>query len=148
MKISLIAPGAWASSGPEASLFAEYEKRLRRFHWTLDLIQSPRKSTNEAAWLMEKVKGAHPLWILDESGANWSSPAWAERLRELANQGKSSLTLVLGPVNGLRPELRMLADQSIAFGRVTWPHLLMRVLVAEQVYRACTIQQGHPYHRE
>lgn len=82
----------------------------------------------------------------DESGENLTSAAFAQkldRLREAANH----LALILGGPDGLDPELRAEAKLRVAFGAMTWPHQLARIMAAEQIYRALTLIAGHPYHR-
>jgi 23S rRNA (pseudouridine1915-N3)-methyltransferase len=90
--------------------------------------------------------GAHII-TCDESGKNLSSAEFAADLGRRRDQGEAVVALVLGGPDGFDAEFRASADLVIAFGAMTWPHQLARILAAEQIYRALTILAGHPYHR-
>lgn len=83
----------------------------------------------------------------DESGENLTSAGFAQKLDRLREAGTSHLALILGGPDGFDPELRAEAKLVAAFGAMTWPHQLARVMAAEQIYRALTLIAGHPYHR-
>jgi 23S rRNA (pseudouridine1915-N3)-methyltransferase len=102
----------------------------------------PDKRPREAELLLAVVPAGIPLVALDERGKALSSPAFAERL---AAWGAASF--VVGGADGLDESLRRRADLLLAFGLLTWPHMLARVMLLEQLYRAQTILSGHPYHR-
>jgi 23S rRNA (pseudouridine1915-N3)-methyltransferase len=91
----------------------------------------------------------HPAYgiVLDEAGRSLSSEAFANHLRELRDRIGRDLIFVIGGPDGLARNLRDAADERLAFGPQTWPHLLVRVMLSEQIYRAFTILAGHPYHR-
>jgi 23S rRNA (pseudouridine1915-N3)-methyltransferase len=84
---------------------------------------------------------------LDSSGEDLSSEAFAEKLSSLAARGKSAAVFVIGGSLGLSDEVRRAADFTLSFGRKTWPHRLARVMLAEQIYRACKISAGETYHK-
>ena len=84
---------------------------------------------------------------LDERGKTLDSAAFARRLGAWCEEGRPALGFWIGGAEGLHPELRAEADLVLSFGAMTWPHLLVRALLAEQLYRAETILTGHPYHR-
>ena len=84
---------------------------------------------------------------LDEHGRQLDSLAFARRLGEWQDQGRSEIAFLIGGPDGLAPSLLEQADAVIALGSMTWPHRLVRVLLAEQLYRASAILAGHPYHR-
>src|SRR5690606_37983838 len=100
----------------------------------------------------ERLKAALPrdavLVALDESGRSLTSRAFAARIAAWQRQGRSELVFLIGGPEGLDPALLDRADLVLALGRMTWPHRFVRVLLAEQLYRAATIQAGHPYHRD
>jgi 23S rRNA (pseudouridine1915-N3)-methyltransferase len=102
----------------------------------------PDKRPREAELLLAALPSGVPLVALDERGKAFSSPAFAERL---AAWGAASF--VVGGADGLDESLRRRADLLLAFGTMTWPHMLARVMLLEQLYRAQTILSGHPYHR-
>jgi 23S rRNA (pseudouridine1915-N3)-methyltransferase len=83
----------------------------------------------------------------DESGENLTSAAFAQKLDRLREAGSGHLGLILGGPDGLDSHLRDEAKLCVAFGTMTWPHQLARIMAVEQVYRALTLIAGHPYHR-
>jgi 23S rRNA (pseudouridine1915-N3)-methyltransferase len=91
-------------------------------------------------------EGVRPI-CLDAAGELLDSAEFAERLRSVLVSGRPGVTFAIGGPDGLAGSLLELSDGRIAFGRVTWPHQLARILLAEQLYRAMTILSGHPYHR-
>ena len=98
--------------------------------------------------LLEKaVEGARPLIVLDERGKVLSSPEFAEKLAHWRDDGAQMATFIIGGADGIDPALRAKADFSLSFGRMVWPHMLVRVMLAEQLYRATSILTGSPYHR-
>jgi 23S rRNA (pseudouridine1915-N3)-methyltransferase len=88
------------------------------------------------------------LILLDERGRDMPSRRFAERLGALRDSGTRELVIAIGGPDGHDPALRQKAAETIAFGAQTWPHQLVRVMLAEQLYRAASILAGHPYHRE
>jgi len=91
--------------------------------------------------------GAH-LVALDERGASWSSRELAERLAAWRDQGVTNLSFAIGGADGLGAAVLDRADTTLSFGSMTWPHLLVRGMLLEQLYRAQQILAGHPYHRD
>jgi 23S rRNA (pseudouridine1915-N3)-methyltransferase len=87
------------------------------------------------------------LVALDERGQMLSSPELAQRIADWRDAGRQDLAFVIGGADGLAPALRDRADLALSFGRLVWPHMLVRVMLAEQIYRAATILSGSPYHR-
>lgn len=92
------------------------------------------------------AKGA-AIILLDERGKNISSQDFAKRIGDLRDGGRRAAAFVIGGPDGLDPSLRDAAELVLSFGALTWPHQLVRVMLAEQLYRAATILAGHPYHR-
>jgi 23S rRNA (pseudouridine1915-N3)-methyltransferase len=88
-----------------------------------------------------------PFLLFDETGDTISSADFARWLGEMRGRGAAGFGFVIGGPDGLDPGLRAAADRSCAFGRMTWPHQLVRIMAAEQIYRALTILARHPYHR-
>ena len=87
------------------------------------------------------------ICVLDERGKTHSSPQFADRLATWRDQGRQDVAFVIGGADGLAPELRDRADEALSFGAMVWPHMLVRVMLAEQLYRAASILAGSPYHR-
>jgi 23S rRNA (pseudouridine1915-N3)-methyltransferase len=100
----------------------------------------------------ELILGALPAGIpfvaLDERGTQWSSRALAKRIAAWRNQGGSELVFAIGGADGLHRAVLDRADVILALGSMTWPHLLVRGMLLEQLYRAQQILAGHPYHRQ
>jgi len=152
MDICIIAIGK-ARNGPERELFEQYRARIRgRFDLhELELRKKiePMEQRREAE--AELIRAALPagatLICLDEHGEQIASEALAATFTKLQDQGERCLAFVIGGADGLAPSLKQQARQLIAFGKATWPHMLVRAMLAEQIYRAQSINDGHPYHR-
>jgi 23S rRNA (pseudouridine1915-N3)-methyltransferase len=156
MIIRLIAVGhkmpAWVETG-----YHEYARRMPR-ECRLGLIEiaaAKRGKQADIARIMAKEAEAVKAAIqpgdyvvaLDVLGKAWSTPELAEQLSRWQDQGRNVSLLVGGP-EGLTPELRSMADQKWSLSALTLPHPLVRVVVAEALYRAWTVTVNHPYHRE
>lgn len=102
----------------------------------------------EGEALLAALPSGMPLIALDQRGESLDSLAFASRLGRRRDAGTPELAFVIGGAEGLSDAVRERADWLLAFGPMTWPHLLVRVMLAEQLYRARTILEGHPYHRE
>jgi 23S rRNA (pseudouridine1915-N3)-methyltransferase len=102
----------------------------------------------EAALILEALPARARLIALDERGAMWSSRGLADRLAAWRDQGMAELAFAIGGADGLGPEVLDRADAILSLGPMTWPHLLVRSLLLEQLYRAQQILAGHPYHRK
>ena len=155
MKARLVAVGehapAWVADG-----FAEYRKRLS--HWLpLDLVEiapglrgkgrdTVRATADEGARVLAALPKAAHVVTLDGRGRAWSSEALAERLQHWRNGGHDLAFLVGGP-EGHAPDVLAAASESWSLGPLTLPHMLVRLLVAEQLYRAAALLANHPYHR-
>jgi 23S rRNA (pseudouridine1915-N3)-methyltransferase len=88
-----------------------------------------------------------PFVALDERGVQWSSRALAERIAAWRDRGSPELAFAVGGADGLHATVLDRADVTVSFGSMTWPHLLVRGMLLEQLYRAQQILAGHPYHR-
>lgn len=149
MKITIVAVGR-ARQGPERATYEHYVKRIR---WPLTLREIPEdrgftpasKRKNDA--LKRAVPSGAIVIALDERGESLTSAQFAKCLRRWRDNGADELAFLIGGADGLDAAVRDSAQLVLSFGRVTWPHLLMRALLAEQIYRAQQILDGHPYHR-
>jgi len=101
----------------------------------------------EAEAILARAEGAH-LIACDERGEAMASRAFAARLAALRDNGVRHLAFAIGGADGLDPAVRRAARRTLAFGPQTWPHALVRAMLAEQVYRAVSILAGAPYHRD
>jgi 23S rRNA (pseudouridine1915-N3)-methyltransferase len=138
MLLHVIARGKIART-PEAELIARYEKRLT---WPIRFTELP-----EAGGRIPEPQSPHRTVLLDERGKDLSSEEFAANLGRWRDDGVRECRFVLGAADGHSQEERDAADLLVAFGKATWPHLLARAMLAEQLYRATTILAGHPYHR-
>ena len=154
MKITLLAVGR-LGRGVEAALARDYAERATAAGRSLGLgpveiieveAKKPGKAA-EAEALIPQLTASHII-ACDEHAAAPTSRAFAQRIAGLRDQGARRLTLVIGGADGLAPALLDAAHERLAFGPQTWPHALVRVMLAEQVYRAVTILAGSPYHRD
>lgn len=153
MHITIAAIGKAKANSLYSRLFDEYAKRLP---WTVQLRELEEKKPlpveqrkeREAELLLDACAGAHRLIALDERGKDMTSPEFARRIGEWQQGGDSRLAFVIGGQDGLHPSIRHKADLVLGLGKLTWPHMLVRPLLAEQLYRAFTILTNHPYHRE
>jgi 23S rRNA (pseudouridine1915-N3)-methyltransferase len=134
---------------------AEYQQRLPR-EWGFAVVEvkpeartsgvtSPRVQAAEAERLRKALGAARPI-ALDERGQPWSTAQWAERLGRWLQEGRD-VGIVVGGADGLDQEFARAAEQRVSLSPLTLPHGLVRVVVVEQLYRAATLLQGHPYHR-
>ena len=143
MRIKIIAVGH--KQGFELALYEEYTKRLSYPIKLIEIAVTKNPKTLAQAYLKAIAKEDLVI-LLDETGENLSSPEFAKKLDQLHQTGKR-LCFIIGEADGIPLEVKNLKHSSIAFGKATWPHLLVRALLAEQLYRAQQIGLNHPYHR-
>lgn len=155
MKLHLCAVGR-LRAGPERALVDDYLQRLERTGRPLGLgpvteheVEDRRGGgmAAEALLLGRTVPEGAALCVLDERGKTLSSPEFAQALCGWRDGGWQEAAFVIGGADGVAPDLRARADLVLSFGRMVWPHMLVRVMLAEQLYRAATILAGSPYHR-
>ncbi|MDZ4088693.1 MAG: 23S rRNA (pseudouridine(1915)-N(3))-methyltransferase RlmH, partial [Tabrizicola sp.] len=101
----------------------------------------------ERLLLARAIPDGAALCVLDERGKTLSSPEFAQALAGWRDAGRQDAAFVIGGADGVDPALRTRADLTLSVGRMVWPHMLVRVMLAEQLYRAATILAGSPYHR-
>lgn len=136
VKLSIVARGRIGAS-PEAELVDRYTKRLRG-------EMSVTEIGDTAPW--PRFEGGRTV-VLDELGRDLGSEALAEQLRRWRDDGAREVRFLIGAADGHDAATRAAADLLLGFGRATWPHMMVRAMLAEQLYRATTILAGHPYHR-
>lgn len=155
MRLHLCAVGR-LRAGPERDLVDDYRQRLDRTGRPLGIGPltehevEDRKNAGmaaEAELLRRAVPQGAVLVTLDERGRQLTSPEFAAQLARWRDGGRQDVALVIGGADGIDPALRAAAEFSISFGQMVWPHMLVRVMLAEQLYRAATILGGGPYHR-
>lgn len=147
MRLTLVAVGR--IRGPLQDLFDDYAGRLP---WRLTAheidIRAPaaEMTRREGAAMAKHVKADAIVVALDRRGSSWSSEDFAKRLSAWQGQGRD-VAFLIGGADGLAPDLIARADAKLSLGPMVWPHLLARVMLAEQLYRASAILARHPYHR-
>lgn len=154
MKVRIAAVGR-LRAGPEADLIADYRTRFDRTGRSLGLgpldireVEAKKGGMTAEAELLEKASaGASPLIALDERGRTLTSPDFADTLARWRDAGRAEACFIIGGADGLDPTLREQADLAVSFGAMVWPHMLVRVMLAEQLYRAASILAGAPYHK-
>jgi 23S rRNA (pseudouridine1915-N3)-methyltransferase len=143
-------------AGPEADLVCDYLDRAGRAGRALGLgrcrlheVEARRGegAAEEGALLLRAVPEGAAVCVLDERGQMLDSPAFAARLAAWRDAGRGEAAFLIGGADGHSPAVRERADLLLSFGPMVWPHALVRVMLAEQIYRAVTILAGQPYHR-
>ncbi len=143
-------------AGPERALIDDYATRFDRAGrgqglgpLTLHEVEDRKGGgmAGEATLLDRALPRGALLCALDERGKQMSSPDFAALLAKWRDAGRGDAAFVIGGADGLDPALRGRADACLSFGRMVWPHMLARVMLAEQLYRAASILAGSPYHR-
>lgn len=146
MKITIIAIGKLKNKSPESEIIKEYAKRLS---WNIDFKEMDNATQEkEAIFLQNGIPANSKVIVLDERGENLSSLDFAKKIEKWQVSGTSEICFLIGGADGHLSETRQKADLIMSFGKQTLPHMLMRAVLIEQIYRAETIIKGHPYHRE
>lgn len=135
------------------ALYEDYAQLLRE---PLDLIEvdvrkqlpMQKRRAAEAERLLDKVPPGAIIVALDETGKTLSSRDLANRIGGWRDDGEACIAFLIGGADGLDETVRARAHLTLSFGRMTWPHLLVRGMLAEQLYRVQQILAGHPYHRD
>lgn len=155
MKIKIIALGR-LRKGPELDLITDYLTRFNRTGRALSLgpvevVELEDKKGGgkaaEAALLRKAIPPGATIYALDERGSLQSSPDFAKGIANVRDGGASDLVFLIGGADGLDPPLVRECHKVLSFGQMVWPHMLVRVMIAEQLYRAASILSGGPYHR-
>lgn len=152
MRITIVAVGR-IKSGPERSLAEHFQARIT---WPVEIREVEEKKklppaalqTREGELLLAACPPGATIIALDEHGKSLTSRAFARRLGTWRDDGLADLAFVIGGADGLAKAVLDRAVQTLSLGSMTWPHMLVRGLVFEQIYRAQQILAGHPYHRD
>lgn len=159
MRVIVIAVGRM-KSGPERELVARYLDRATATGKPLGLSDfsvieqtesrassASARKTEEAKAISAALPDRSVVIALDERGKAMASEPFARKIGDWRDAGRSALVLLIGGADGLDAGLREKADLVLSFSPMTWPHQMVRMMAAEQLYRATTILSGHPYHR-
>lgn len=151
MRITIAAVGKMKDS-PERNIMQRYFKQTP---WQIALkevdvkktLESTARKKAEATLLFDACTGCHALIALDERGKALGSEQLASAFSAFQNNGQSHIGILIGGQDGLDESVREKASLVLSFGALTWPHMLVRSMLAEQLYRVHTLLTGHPYHR-
>jgi len=152
MKIHLFAIGKM-KSGPAMTLCQDYLKRMktpviiREFEVKKNLSGDELKRA-ESKLFLDEMPTDRTVIALDERGKNLSSHEIVNKIESFQMVGTKNLVFLIGGANGHDESIRAQANLLLSFGKATWPHMMVRTMVLEQIYRAYSILDGHPYHRE
>lgn len=145
MKATIIAIGKCKKGSPEAEIIAEY---IKRSGWEMAVKEKDNSTQeDEAKFLQSAIPHGAKVVVLDERGVNISSLDLAAKVEGWLNAGCSEICFLIGGADGHLQSTRDKADLILSFGKLTLPHMLMRAVLAEQIYRLQTIINHHPYHR-
>jgi 23S rRNA (pseudouridine1915-N3)-methyltransferase len=152
MNITIIAVGRMKKS-PENDLISTY---IKRCPWNIKITEVEEKRPLKGLERMDRegdlLLGAIPdgstVIALDERGKEMRSTAFAKKIENWQDQGASNLVFLIGGADGFADKVKQHANGLISLGEMTWPHMMVRAMLSEQLYRASTILQGHPYHKD
>lgn len=146
MRATIIAIGKCKKNSPESAIIAEY---IKRSGWTVTVKEMDNATqTAEAEFLQHSIPDGAKVIVLDERGVNLKSLELAAKIENWMLAGCSEICFLIGGADGHLQSTRDKADLLLSFGKLTLPHMLMRAVLSEQIYRIQTIINHHPYHRE
>ena len=152
MNIIIIAIGK-IRSGPEKTLIEDYSRRIK---WPIEFREVEEKKKlkglelkkRQGNLLLKQCPPGSKILVLDQCGKNFPSTELANIFRNWQSNRVKQVCILIGGADGVDQEVKKQADLLLSFGELTWPHLLARVMLTEQIYRSRQIINGHPYHRE
>ena len=154
MKLSLIGVGK-IKRGPERTLVDDYMGRASKLGPSLGVrqvteieVDAGHSQEQECDRLVSKIPDGSQVYLFDESGRDWTSIAFSKELENRKDQGCPHAVFLIGGADGYTDAMKQVYPDKIRLGSLTWPHKLVRVLAAEQIYRALSLMAGTPYHRE
>lgn len=146
MKATILAIGKCKKNSPEALIIEEY---IKRSGWQMTVKEMDNTTQEEEAkFLQSNIANGAKVVVLDERGQNIKSLDFAAKIENWMLNGCSEVCFLIGGADGHLQSTRDKADLLLSFGKLTLPHMLMRAVLSEQIYRAQKILEGHPYHRE
>lgn len=153
MKVSILAVGP-SKSGPEHDLVSDYAKRFSAMAGPLGLsgleimtVKSGGGIAKEGERLLAKLPENARILRLDEHGSAWGSVKLSQNIARWRDDGERALVFLIGGAEGYSDAVKSAAPQTLALGPQTWPHMMVRAMITEQVYRAASILAGTPYHK-
>jgi 23S rRNA (pseudouridine1915-N3)-methyltransferase len=152
MDITILSMGRFGKHAPERELFEHYTKRLP---WNVVLREHEIKGSypeatlkeKEGEWILNAIPSSAYVYALDERGKSFDSVGFSKHIQRVREEEGKQIVFVIGGAFGLARSVKERANCTFCLGAMTWPHLLVRSMLAEQLYRAYTIIQNHPYHK-
>ncbi|MDB2414987.1 23S rRNA (pseudouridine(1915)-N(3))-methyltransferase RlmH [Rickettsiales bacterium] len=152
LKIKIVAIGKMRKNDPLGDVYCDYIKRLP---WDISLVELEEKRSlpeeklkeKESQLLCSAISADSKLILLDEHGKDCNSKNFAKILKNWSDDGCNNISIAIGGAYGLGEEIKNRADIRLSFGKMTWPHMMVRAMLSEQLYRAHTIITNHPYHK-
>lgn len=152
MNLQIIAVGRMKKCS-EHNLMQTY---LKRCPWNIKIVEveerrplkGSERMAREGELLLKAIPDGSTVIALDERGSELRSTAFAKKIRNWQDQGAQTVVFLIGGADGHDDKVKKRANGLISFGAMTWPHMMVRAMLAEQLYRASTILQGHPYHKD
>ena len=142
----IISVGKLKNSSPFSAAYDEYQKRLQG---RVSIIKLEGKyQGDEHTKVLRKINPDANIIALDEKGKTLTSIEFANKIEQFQTSKNGKTQIIIGGADGLSHEIRQKADLVLSFGKQTWPHMMVRIMLLEQLYRAEKIIAGHPYHRE
>ena len=147
MRIKIIAAGRLKSGAPLADLIHEYAKQVK---WMVSIVEYPVHTSEKdiAKLLRTHAPKGSTLIALDEKGKTLTSQQFSQLLDRIRTDQSMDICFLIGGADGIPQPIKKQAHHLLSFGACTWPHMMVRLLLTEQLYRAQQILAGHPYHRE
>jgi len=153
MKLQILAIGP-LKSGPEHDIITDYAKRFSGMAGALGLsgldivaVKSGGGLVREGERILAKLPEKARILRLDEHGPAWSSVKLSQKIAHWRDDGERALVFLIGGAEGYSDAVKAAAPHTLALGPQTWPHMLVRVMITEQIYRAASILAGSPYHK-
>lgn len=152
MRLAVLAVGLIRGTH-EAPLYENYARRIaqsgRQIGFDgLHLTEIKEHATASAKLLAALESHNGLIVLLDESGESWSSRQFADKLAAWRDDGPGDILFVIGPADGFDNAIKARGHMRLCLGKMTWPHMLTRIMLAEQLWRAISILSRHPYHRD
>lgn len=144
MKIHIVS-GGYFKNAPEKLIFENYAKRMKRPVVLHEL--NDRGGAVDDDLYETHIKPHRHIIMLDEHGTDMTSVAFAQYMQNLEHESIKDIVFLIGGANGFSKDLKSKSHKKIRFGSMTWPHMMVRVMVMEQIYRSQQINQNHPYHK-
>lgn len=150
MEFKILAVGHFSSNNPYRTLFESYQKRMKEKVKLIEIknlnYDIPKKLSEEKKLILSYFELNSEVIILDKDGKNISSIEMADFFKKKAIAGSKKIIFIIGGSHGLHPSLKK-KNTILSFGRQTWPHMMSRIMLIEQIYRATSININHPYHK-